>query len=147
VVLKLFNAVQPHVAVFGEKDYQQLMVIRRMVAQFAMPVRIVGGDTGRAEDGLALSSRNSYLSEAERAEAVELSRTLQGVAQALRSGDADRVGLEARAMERLSSRGWVPDYVAIRRQSDLGMPLPGDAMVVLAAARIGTTRLIDNLKV
>jgi pantoate--beta-alanine ligase len=77
---------------------------------------------------------------------VELSRTLQGVAQALRSGDADRVGLEARAMERLSSRGWAPDYVAIRRQSDLGMPLPGDPMVVLAAARIGKTRLIDNLK-
>jgi pantoate--beta-alanine ligase len=147
VVLKLFNAVQPHVAVFGEKDYQQLMVIRRMAAQFAMPVRIVGGDTGRAEDGLALSSRNGYLSDVERAEAVELSRTLQGVAQALRGGDADRAGLEARAMERLSSRGWAPDYVAVRRQSDLGMPLPGDPMVVLAAARIGTTRLIDNLKV
>ncbi len=147
VVLKLFNCVQPQVAVFGEKDYQQLMVIRRMAAQFSMPVRIVGAETGRAEDGLALSSRNGYLSDAERAEAVELSRALQGVAQALRSGDADRAGLEARAMQGLSSRGWAPDYVAIRRQSDLGVPQPGDPMVVLAAARIGTTRLIDNLKV
>ncbi len=151
IVLKLLNCVQPQVAVFGEKDFQQLMVIRRMVAQFALPVRIVAGETGRADDGLALSSRNGYLSEAERAEAVELSRTLNQVAASLRDGVADLAtdleALEARSLSRLRDRGWAPDYVAIRRQADLGAPAPGDPLVVLAAARLGSTRLIDNLKV
>lgn len=147
VVMKLFQAVQPQVAVFGEKDFQQLLVIRRMVEQFAMPVRIVGAATSRAEDGLALSSRNGYLTAAERAEAVELSATLREVADGLRQGGTDIAPLEERAMARLRGRGWVPDYVAVRRPSDLQAPGPGDPLVVLAAARLGKTRLIDNLKV
>ncbi len=150
VVLKLLNCVRPAVAVFGEKDFQQLMVIRRMVAQFALPVRIVGGETGRAEDGLALSSRNGYLSESERAEAVELSRTLREVVSAITAGRTDFEAIQARAMRRLTERGWAPDYVAIRRQADLAVPAieaVGDSLVVLAAARLGKTRLIDNVKI
>jgi pantoate--beta-alanine ligase len=147
VVTKLFAVVQPAVAVFGEKDFQQLMVIRRMVRQFALPIRIVAGPTSRAEDGLALSSRNGYLSAAERAEAVALSGTLREVAEALRQGAADLAGLEAQALARLRDRGWAPDYVVVRRQEDLLTPQPGDALVVLAAAKLGKTRLIDNLKV
>ena len=147
VVLKLFNLVQPAVAVFGKKDYQQLMVIRRMAQQLALPVRVEAGETMRAEDGLALSSRNGYLSPAERAEAVQLAHALHGVAHALRAGQHDHAALEAKAMQALSARGWKPDYVAIRRRSDLQRAEAGDALVVLAAARLGTTRLIDNLEV
>ena len=147
VVLKLFNCVQPRVAVFGKKDYQQLMVIRRMVGQLALPIEIVAGETTRAEDGLALSSRNGYLDAAQRAEAVALSRALQDVAAELRRGRRDGPALEAAALRSLEARGWQPDYVAIRRRSDLGEPAPGDALVVLAAARLGTTRLIDNVEV
>ena len=146
VVNKLFNIVQPGVAVFGKKDYQQLMVVRRMVQQMALPIEVVGGDTQRAPDGLALSSRNGYLSAPERAAAVALPQTLQAVAHSLREGRTDWRALESRAMESLKARGWQPDYVAIRRQADLGPPQPGDACVVLAAARIGRTRLIDNLE-
>jgi pantoate--beta-alanine ligase len=147
VVLKLFNVVQPRVAVFGKKDYQQLMVIRHMVSQLALPIEIVAGETSRAEDGLALSSRNGYLNPDERAEAVSLSRELHGVASALRAGDSDFERLEQSAMNRLRTRGWVPDYVAIRSCAELGTPRPGEALVVLAAARLGRTRLIDNLEV
>jgi pantoate--beta-alanine ligase len=146
VVLKLFNCVQPRVAVFGKKDYQQLMVVRQMVRQLALPIEIVAGETTRADDGLALSSRNAYLDEAQRAEAVTLSRELKGIEAALRSGRRDLAALEAEAMQSLGARGWVPDYVAIRRRSDLAAPSNGDALVVVAAARIGTTRLIDNLE-
>jgi pantoate--beta-alanine ligase len=147
VVLKLFSIVQPRVAVFGKKDYQQLMVVRNMVRQLAFPIEIVGAETTRADDGLALSSRNGYLNAGEREEAVLLSRELQGIASALRAGPAEFGQLERSAMERLRSRGWAPDYVAIRRQRDLGLPEANEALVVLAAARLGTTRLIDNIEV
>ncbi len=147
VVMKLFQCVQPRVAVFGKKDYQQLMVIRGMVRQMAMPIEIVAGETARADDGLALSSRNGYLSAAERAEAPALARTLRGLADALSAGRSDLAALEAEAMAGLAARGWAPDYIAIRRRQDLAAPVPGDARVVLAAARLGSTRLIDNLEV
>ena len=146
VVLKLFNCVQPRVAVFGKKDYQQLMVIRRMVAQLALPIEIVAGETTRADDGLALSSRNAYLDAAQRAEAVTLARELKGIALAVQQGQRDWAALEATAMHSLSARGWQPDYVAIRRRADLAAPTAGDALVVLAAAKLGATRLIDNLE-
>ena len=150
VVLKLFNCVQPHAAVFGRKDYQQQMIIRRMVAQLALPIEIHTGDTLRAEDGLALSSRNGYLSASERAEAVQLSLALKGMAQALRQvphTPQAMEALEAQAMAALRQRGWQPDYLTVRRQLDLQTPQAGDALVVLGAARLGTTRLIDNLEV
>jgi pantoate--beta-alanine ligase len=147
VVMKLFACVQPRVAVFGKKDYQQLMVIRHMVRQFALPVEVVGGETRRADDGLALSSRNGYLSEAERAEAVQLSKALQAVAAALRSGERDLAAIEARATQALTQRGWQPDYLVLRRRVDLQAPAPGEPLVALAAARLGTTRLIDNLEI
>jgi len=147
VVTKLFNCVQPRVAVFGKKDYQQLMVIRRMTRQLALPIEIVAGETSRAEDGLALSSRNGYLDAAQRAEAVALARELQGVVAELRRGRRDWAALEAAAMDALATRGWKVDYVAIRRQADLGGPADGEALVVLGAARIGSTRLIDNVEV
>ncbi len=149
VVLKLLACTQARTALFGKKDYQQLMVIRNMVQQFVLPVRIIGGETQRAEDGLALSSRNGYLNAEERTKAPLLSATLQSLAQQLRTGwtDMQRMALEGRAMATLTDAGWKPDYVAVRRQSDLQMPALGDALVVLAAARLGTTRLIDNLEV
>jgi pantoate--beta-alanine ligase len=147
VVLKLFNCVQPRIGVFGKKDYQQLMVIRQMVQQLALPIEIVAGETTRAEDGLALSSRNGYLDAAQRDEAVALSRELGRVAAELRRGRHDWSTLEEAAMHTLSARGWRPDYVAIRRRADLATPDRGDALVVLGAARIGSTRLIDNLEV
>ena len=146
VVLKLLNCVQPRTAVFGKKDYQQLMVIRQMVRQLELPVEIVAGETCRADDGLALSSRNGYLSADERVEAVALSRELKGIAGALRSGRRDFAALEQAAMDALTARGWRPDYVALRRQADLGAPAEGEPLVVLAAARLGATRLIDNLE-
>ncbi len=155
VVLKLFNAVfseaqGSRVAVFGKKDYQQQMVIRRMVQQFALPITIHTGDTLRAPDGLALSSRNGYLSADERAEAVQLSLTLKAMAEALRQGENDIAALEARAMQTLTARGWQPDYLTVRRCHDLQTPqsedLSGGDWVVLGAARLGKTRLIDNLE-
>ncbi|WP_341887743.1 pantoate--beta-alanine ligase [Variovorax sp. YR752] len=147
VVMKLFQCVQPRVAVFGKKDYQQLMMIRHMVRQFAMPIEIVGGETFRADDGLALSSRNGYLSATERAEAVQLSKALRDMAESVRAGERDVAALEARAMQSLAQRGWQPDYLVLRRRSDLQAPQPGDALVALAAARLGNTRLIDNLEI
>lgn len=151
VVLKLLSCTQARTALFGKKDYQQLMVIRNMVKQFAMPVNIVGGETQRSDDGLALSSRNGYLSATERQQAVQLSATLKTVVEALRTNTsldaASITRLESQAMQTLSQAGWRPDYVAVRRQADLQLPQTGDAMVVLAAARLGATRLIDNLEV
>ena len=144
IVAKLFNIVQPTVAVFGKKDYQQLMVLRRMVAQMALPIEIVAGETTRNEQGLALSSRNGYLSDAERAEALRLSRTLKTLTAAWTAGERDVAGLEAAAMQQLSAHGWRPDYVCLRRQQDLGAPVAGQPLVALAAARLGATRLIDN---
>ena len=155
VVMKLFMAVFAGqalgVAVFGKKDYQQLMVIRQMVRQFALPIEVIGVDTSRAPDGLALSSRNGYLSPSERAEAVQLSMALRQLGQeALACGTelpSLLMQLEAQAMERLRQRGWQPDYLTVRRRSDLQAPLAGDALVVLGAAKLGMTRLIDNLEV
>ncbi|MEJ6003134.1 pantoate--beta-alanine ligase [Paucibacter soli] len=147
VVAKLFNIVQPSVAVFGKKDYQQLMVLRRMVQQLAMPITILAGETSRSAEGLALSSRNGYLSEAERAEALQLSATLKALIARWRSGERDLPALEADAMQALRAHGWQPDYVTLRRQHDLGPAQEGQALVALAAARIGNTRLIDNLEV
>jgi pantoate--beta-alanine ligase len=147
VVLKLFNCVQPHAAVFGAKDYQQQMVIRRMVQQLALPIAIHTGDTLRATDGLALSSRNGYLSAAERLEAVQLSLALKAMAEALRKGETNTTTLESQAMQTLSQRGWKPDYMVVRRRHDLQEPQASDALVVLGAARLGTTRLIDNIEV
>ena len=152
VVLKLFNMVQPQVALFGKKDYQQLHIIRQMVAQLNLPVIIVGGGTVRDPDGLALSSRNQYLSEPERNEAVVLYRTLQGIRQAVLQGERDIERLQLQAIERLTSRGWSIDYVEIRNRSDLLPPGKAETVdfrdwVVLAAARLGSTRLIDNIEV
>jgi pantoate--beta-alanine ligase len=148
VVLKLFACTQARTALFGKKDYQQLMVIRNMVKQFALPIDIVGGETQRNEAGLALSSRNGYLSPEQRVQALQLSATLKQLVAALRSGDTNIARLEAEAMQRLSSAGWKPDYVAVRRQADLQAPRASDdPLVVLAAARLGTTRLIDNFEV
>jgi pantoate--beta-alanine ligase len=152
VVAKLFNVVQPQWAVFGKKDYQQLMVVRHMARQMGMPVDVLAGETCRAEDGLALSSRNGYLSAEERAEAPVLAQTLRALATEVQSGCFDAAALERAAMERLTSRGWVPDYVALRQQYRLAMPADANGaarspMVVLAAARLGRTRLIDNLEI
>ncbi len=148
VVTKLFNCVQPDAAVFGKKDYQQLMVIRNMTRQLALPIDIVGGETVRAADGLALSSRNGYLSETERAEAPRLYRLLNGIRDAIRAGRTDYAFLENEAISGLTAAGWKTDYVAVRQQSDLSMPKGVNApLVVLAASRLGTTRLIDNIEV
>ena len=148
VVLKLFNIFQPDVAVFGKKDYQQLMVLRNMTRQLALPIEIIGGETVRAEDGLALSSRNGYLSAAERAEAPRLNRLLRGIRERIGSGARDYVQLEQAAMAELDANGWKTDYVAIRRQTDLLAPQDeNQALVVLAASRLGKTRLIDNVEI
>jgi pantoate--beta-alanine ligase len=158
VVFKLLNIVQPQVALFGKKDYQQLHIIRQLVAQLDLPVRIVGEETVRTLDGLALSSRNQYLNQSERAEAVFLSRTLQELHEAVRQGERNVGRLQQQATEKLSARGWSVDYVEVRNQSDLlparmaksdrvqRDPVQYD-LVVLAAARLGNTRLIDNIEI
>jgi pantoate--beta-alanine ligase len=147
VVLKLFNLVQPQVAIFGKKDYQQLAIIRQMVTQFNLPITIVGGETARAQDGLALSSRNQYLSPEERTEAAFLSLILRGMGDALKAGVA-YADEERKAAASLAKRGWQVEYVSVRRQADLGAPQAGERqLVILAAARLGKTRLIDNLEV
>lgn len=159
VVHKLFNIVQPRLAVFGKKDYQQLMVLRNMVAQMALPIEVVGGETLRADDGLALSSRNGYLSADERAESVQLITTMRAVRQSLldarQSGGLSASAVstqEQSAQTKLDQRGWKTDYVLVRRQRDL-LPATeaelnsGEPLVILAASRLGKTRLIDNLEV
>ena len=146
VVAKLFQIVQPDVAVFGKKDYQQLMVIRRMVDQLAMPIRILAGETERTADGLALSSRNGYLSEQQKQDALLLSRTLKAMIGRWQAGERDLDRIEADAMQALRDAGWAPDYLTLRRRHDLGPAREGEALVALAAARIGQTRLIDNLE-
>ena len=150
VVLKLFSCVQPRVAVFGKKDYQQLMVVRQMVRQFQLPVEILAHETVREDDGLAMSSRNRYLSETERAEAPRLYQALQEMARQLQQGRS-RDDIEAQAVRTLAERGWKVDYMALRRQSDLLEPTDeqiqaGEPLVALAAAKLGVTRLIDNLE-
>jgi pantoate--beta-alanine ligase len=153
VVMKLFCCVQPRVAVFGKKDYQQLMIVRRMAQQFALPVDIIPAETIRDADGLALSSRNRYLGEAERKEAPVLYKTLHEVRDTvLGNGNVDLLAVEADALGRLQARGWNPDYVSIRKRSNLQAPTreefaAGEPLVVLAAAKLGNTRLIDNLEI
>jgi pantoate--beta-alanine ligase len=150
VVMKLMSCVQPRVAVFGKKDYQQLMIVRAMCNQFALPTEIVAAETVRDEDGLALSSRNRFLSAEERAEAPKLAEQLARVREAVLSGNRDMAALERDAMNALAERGWKPDYISIRKRSNL-LP-PGEAdqdaqLVVVAAAKLGSTRLIDNLEI
>lgn len=148
VVLKLFNIVQPQVALFGKKDYQQLMVLRNMTRQLALPIDIVGGETVRADDGLALSSRNGYLTPAERAEAPRLRQVLQRLADAVHSGERDYAKLEGEAAVELDRNGWKTDYIAVRQQADLQAPRPENAaLVVLAASRLGIPRLLDNIEI
>ena len=154
VVMKLFSAVFATtgggVAVFGKKDYQQLMVIERMVQQFVLPITIVAGDTARADNGLALSSRNGYLSTQELQQATALSQALQTLAQSARSGDAPLADLETQAIGQLRALGWEPDYLSVRLRSDLQIPTTGELasspLVALGAAKLGSTRLIDNLE-
>jgi pantoate--beta-alanine ligase len=148
VVLKLFNLVSPHAAIFGKKDYQQYLVLRDMVRQFALPIEITPAETVRAPDGLALSSRNGYLLPEERSEAPRLYRVLQEVESELKAGMHDYQRLELHGMSMLADKGWKPDYVTVRRRSDLQPPVNGERdLVVLAAARLGKTRLIDNIEV
>ena len=151
-VLKLFSCVQPSVAVFGKKDYQQLMIVRKMCKQFSLPTEIIAAETYRADDGLALSSRNIYLSEQQRAEAPVLHQTLKNVSIQVRAGEPDLQAIEHAAIAQLRSRGWQPDYISVRRRADLQSPTAeevanGELLVVLAAARLGSTRLIDNLEI
>jgi pantoate--beta-alanine ligase len=146
VVLKLLNIVQPQVALFGKKDYQQLHLVRQLVLQLNLPVKIIGGETVRAADGLALSSRNQYLTGAERAEATLLYQTLRAMKEELLQGAEDIGLLQQQAIEALAGRGWRVDYVAIRNQSDL-QPASDEHLVILAAARLGKTRLLDNIEV
>jgi pantoate--beta-alanine ligase len=148
VVLKLFNLVMPHSAIFGKKDYQQYIVLRDMVRQLALPIEIIPAETVRAADGLALSSRNSYLSADERREAPRLYRMLRYAHDEIMAGARDFQRIELHTMSELANHGWKPDYIAVRRQSDLQAPIAADRdIVVLAAARLGRTRLIDNVEV
>jgi pantoate--beta-alanine ligase len=152
VVLKLFNLVQPDIAVFGKKDRQQLKIVRGMVQQFNLPIQIVPAETIRADDGLALSSRNNYLSPVERAEAPNLYRVLREIADAIAAGRTDYANLEAAGRRELAQRGWKVDYVAIRHGLALRIPHPEgfdhpNLLIVLAAATLGSTRLIDNVDV
>lgn len=146
IVSRLFSLVQPHVGVFGRKDFQQQMIIRRMVEDLNMPVEIVLGDTVRDEDGLALSSRNQYLDESERETAPLLYATLRLVAEELQSGKRNYGELEQQASERLQQAGFAPEYISIRRAANLDAPdRDSDELVILAAARLGAARLIDNV--
>ena len=156
VVMKLFSCVfagmPSGVAAFGKKDYQQVLVVQRMVQQFALPIEILAGETQRAEDGLALSSRNSFLTPDERVEAVHLSLALRSLGDATRSDVSlqNLAALEAQAMQALARRGWKPDYLTVRRRADLMPPtgpLASKPLVVLGAAKLGNTRLIDNLEI
>jgi pantoate--beta-alanine ligase len=148
VVLKLFNIVLPQVALFGKKDYQQMLVLSNMVRDLAFPVDIIAADTVRARDGLALSSRNGYLTAEQRAEAPRLQRTLSNVVASIRAGSNAFAMLEQAAIAELREHGWAPNYVSVRRKADLQLPADGESgLVVLAAALLGSTRLIDNIEV
>jgi len=155
VVLKLFSCVQPSAAIFGKKDYQQLMIVRRMAQQFALPVEIIGAETIRADDGLALSSRNGYLNAEERLEAPQLFSTLNNVKEALNASTLNHSliqEVEMTAKIKLMQRGWEPDYLSVRLRQNLLSPSSEDLasrqeLVVLAAAKLGKTRLIDNLEI
>lgn len=147
VVMKLFSVVSPRRAYFGKKDYQQWLIVRRMVEQFRLPIELIAGETVREADGLAMSSRNARLSAAEREAAPQLHQALLRVARASTGAGTDWRALETQARDWLSRLpGWRPEYIAVRRRSDLGLPGATDALVVLGAARLGTTRLIDNIE-
>jgi pantoate--beta-alanine ligase len=146
VVAKLFNMTLPDVAIFGEKDFQQLLVIRRMVADLCFPIKIIGLPTVREPNGLAMSSRNQYLSAEEREQGAALYQTLLQVVQRIQVGETDFAAIEAQAVAQLSEAGFRPEYVAVRRGSDLQPATEADReLVVLVAAWLGTARLIDNL--
>jgi pantoate--beta-alanine ligase len=152
VVLKLFNIVQPDAAVFGKKDRQQLKIVRGMVQQFNLPIQIVPGETVRADDGLALSSRNNYLTPVERTEAPRLYRTLREIADEIAAGRTDYANLEASGRAELARHGWKVDYIAVRNGIGLRIPHPEgydhpNLLIVLGAATLGATRLIDNVDV
>lgn len=147
VVLKLFNMVMPHAAIFGKKDYQQYLVLRDMVRQLALRVEIIPAETVRAADGLALSSRNNYLTAAERAEAPRLHALLRNAQENIAKGERNFQRIELETMALLSQNGWVPQYISVRRRADLQAPAREDRdLVVLAAAYLGKTRLIDNIE-
>lgn len=152
VVLKLFACVQPRVAVFGKKDYQQLMIVRNMCRQFCQPTEIIAHETVREDDGLALSSRNRFLNDTERRQAPQLYQELSEIRECILAGERNLLEVENQALRALAASGWQPDYVSVRRQVDLKTPSAeqvenGEPLVVLAAARLGSTRLIDNLEV
>jgi len=148
VVQKLFNIVQPKVAIFGKKDYQQMLVLSNMARDLALPIEIIAADTVRAGDGLALSSRNGFLSPQERTEAPRLYRSLETVRSAIQAGNHDFARLENQAMAELRAHGWIPDYIAVREKTGLQLPTAHDSrLVILGAALLGSTRLIDNLEV
>jgi len=148
IVATLFHIVEPDVAIFGEKDFQQLTIIRRMVADLCMPVEIVGAPTVRDGDGLAMSSRNQYLTPAERQVAPRIFQTLQAAASRLQAGDTELSSIERTGAEALTQAGMKPDYFSVRRAQDLGAPAPDTKhLVVLTAARLGRARLIDNIQV
>jgi pantoate--beta-alanine ligase len=148
VVAKLLNIVVPDVAIFGKKDYQQLMVLRELVRQLNFGVKVVPAETVREPDGLAMSSRNGYLTPAERAEAARLSRALGAIRSAVEGGRRDFAELDKAAKDELAAHGWRPDYIAVRRRADLAPPGADDReLVVLGAAWLGKTRLIDNLEI
>lgn len=147
VVLKLFNMVQPQVAVFGKKDFQQLFIIRELTKQLNLPIEIVAGDTTRETDGLAMSSRNGYLSEAQRLEAPRLQRALQLMVEAAKKGEQDFAAIEAQTAQYLTQLGWIVDYISIRSAETLKPAEKSDRkLIALAAARLGKTRLIDNIE-
>jgi len=147
VVAKLFNCVQPQVAVFGEKDFQQLLVVQRMVADLNFPIEVIGMPTHREEDGMAMSSRNSRLSKEERQNAPVLYRALQMMRDKILAGEGDFAQLEGQAMEQIAAEGITPEYISVRSAKDLGEPQTSADLVIVAAARLGQTRLIDNIRV
>lgn len=147
VVMKLFHIVQPDAALFGKKDYQQMLVLSALAREFNLPIEVIAGDTIRAADGLALSSRNGFLSPQERAEAPRLHRVLSALAAQLGVGESTVTELERQAADELRAHGWEPDYVAVRRRADLQPATADEPLVIVAAAKLGQTRLIDNLEV
>ncbi|MEZ0231769.1 MAG: pantoate--beta-alanine ligase [Methylophilaceae bacterium] len=147
VVMKLFNIVRPHIAIFGKKDFQQLFIIRELLRQFNLPIKIIAGETVREEDGLAMSSRNGYLNPAQRLEAKRLHRTLQQIVQSVQKGQRDYPTIESQTTQYLTQLGWIVDYISIRSANSLQHAAPEDReLVVLGAARQGNTRLIDNIE-
>lgn len=147
VVAKLFNIVKPQIAVFGEKDFQQLLIISRMVTDLNYPINIIGMPTLRDDDGLAMSSRNSRFSVEERQKAPQFYHVLNSMAEKIRNGEQDYPALEQLSRNDLTAAGFCPDYIAVRRAHDLALPTGGDELVIVAAARLGETRLIDNIKI